>query len=64
MLPQCNRAKKKNMTMSIDAEKAFSNTQPTPFMLKINKQNGNVWPYVYTSSKKLVSLSSRELLDA
>lgn len=37
MLPQYNRAKKKNMTSSIDAEKAFGHTEPKPFMLKINK---------------------------
>lgn len=37
MLPQYYRAKKKNMTTSIDAEKAFGYTQPAPFMLKINK---------------------------
>lgn len=47
MLGQYNRAKEKNkMVISIVAEKAFSSTPPTPFMLRINQQNGNVWRYI------------------
>lgn len=48
VFPQDNRAKEKDTIISVDAEKAFGNTQLTPFMLKSNQQNGNVWTYAHT----------------